>query len=74
MPDIDMTLFPGSSMLDSAGLDAEGHLIVKFRAGKTYRSAEPVPQAIFDGLGSAESAGKFYNANIRGKYSMREIA
>ena len=47
-------------------------LEVKFASGKVYQYYD-VPQDIFDGMLNAESKGKYFNANIRGKFSYQQI-
>lgn len=61
-----------SSMIASCQYNTDTHqLSVTFSgSGKVYRSNAPVPQSIFDALVDAESAGKFYNASIKGRYGM----
>lgn len=61
-----------SSMLVSCQYDTDSsQLSVKFSgSGKVYRSAQPVPEAIYEGLIDADSAGKYYNAKIKGVYGM----
>lgn len=44
-------------------------LIVEFHGGRTY-TYRAVPQDIADGLGSAESAGKYLNENIKGTFAV----
>lgn len=65
-------------VLDSSALtavhydDARHRLRVTFReTGKTY-IYENVPRAMYDALLEAESAGAFFNANIRDCYVFRE--
>lgn len=55
-----------SSNIESAGFDpATGVLTVKFKNGGTYHY-EGCKQDHYDGLCSAESAGKFFHKSIRG--------
>jgi len=62
-----------SSNLSAVGYDAETQeMRVQFRSGATYSYAM-VPQDIFDGLTAAESAGRFLNANVKGRYGDRKI-
>jgi len=42
-------------------------MLVTFKSGSTYQYVE-VPHKVFDELVSAESAGKYFAANIKGKY------
>ena len=57
-----------SSNLKSATYDAESKaLTVHFRNGNAYRY-ENVPPKVFQELGLAPSAGKYFHANIRSAY------
>jgi len=42
-------------------------LIVEFKSDQTY-SYSNVPREIFDNMKKAESKGRYFNENIRGKY------
>lgn len=54
-----------SSNIEGAHFDpATGTLTVKFKSGGTYHYSG-CKQDHYDGLCSAESAGKFFHANIR---------
>lgn len=58
--------FKNSSSL--AHVDHDGEcLIIKFQSGKTYRYLD-CGQEHLDGLKNAESPGKYFFANVRGKY------
>ena len=48
-----------------AGTPAE--ITVQFKNGRVYSYAG-CPREVYDGLLAAESAGKYFNANIRDKY------
>lgn len=43
-------------------------LSVRFKKGSTYTYTD-VPTDVAEGLVTADSAGKYLNANIKGKYS-----
>lgn len=45
----------------------DGTLFVQFQRGPVYRY-EAVPEATYEGLVNAESAGQFLHANIKGRY------
>lgn len=69
LPDIPLTSVQ-SSMLDGHGYDAATRtLALRFSAGKTYHYQD-VPPEVAAGLAAAESVGKFYGANIRGKFTV----
>ena len=44
-------------------------LTIQFAHGRSYRYKD-VPENIADELGSADSAGKFFNDNIKNSYSL----
>jgi hypothetical protein len=70
----DITLTPvQSSMLAAQGYDPNTQtLAVKFNTGATFHY-EGVSQEVADGLAGADSAGKYFNANIRGKFEPKKI-
>lgn len=58
----------GSTSIAAAGYDpATLTLAIQFKGGGVYHYAG-VPQEIVDQLRAAESVGKFYMQQIRGKY------
>lgn len=58
-----------SSQIAACGYDARLQVLgVKFVGGGTYHYSD-VPQGVFDALVKAESAGKYFGANIRGKFA-----
>lgn len=62
-----------SSNLKSVGYDAEAReLYILFKNDKMYRYTD-VPEAIADSLVSADSAGKFYHASIKGIYTSERV-
>lgn len=50
--------------------DEAGTLSISFRSGLRYIYAG-VPRAIYDALGKAASAGRFFNEHIKGHYACR---
>lgn len=59
-----------SSNLDVATYYAGDHeLVILFHSGKTYKWIG-VPREIFTGLRTAESPGKFFNANIKDHFPL----
>lgn len=64
-----MTAIPGSSSIAAAGWDPDtGVLEIQFTSGKTY-TYQDVPQEIYDGLMSADSAGQYFHSSIKGVYA-----
>ena len=60
-----------SSMIRRVVFDEEAStLLVSFRSGLRYIYAG-VPRAIYDALGKAASAGRFFNDEIKGRYACR---
>lgn len=60
-----------SSMINRIVFDDEaGTLLISFRSGLRYIYAG-VPRAIYDALGKAASAGRYFNEHIKGKYACR---
>ena len=60
-----------SSMIRRIVFDDEaGTLLVSFRSGLRY-VYEGVPRAIYDALGKAASAGRFFNEHVKGRYACR---
>lgn len=67
-PLVPITPVQGSSAITGTGYDAErGLLAVQFKGGKTY-TYEGVPPEVVQGMGKAESIGKFVSANVVGKF------
>lgn len=57
-----------SSNIEGCGYDPETKkLIVMFKNGSCHRYSD-VPQEHYDGLMGAESAGKYFHANIRNAF------
>jgi KTSC domain len=61
-------VFTRSSSISSARWDASGDMTITFKGGRSY-VYENVPEAIFDGLVSASSAGQYFNSRIMDVYS-----
>ena len=58
----------GSSMIDSAAYDADASILgIRFRNSGSYYYFD-VPEALFDGLCAAASAGAFFNENIKDRF------
>ena len=58
-------------MISRVVFDEEaGTLLVSFRSGLRYIYGG-VPRAIYDALGKAASAGRFFNDEIKGRYACR---
>lgn len=58
-----------SSSVIAHGYDAASStLAVEFRGGRVYHFAD-VPQSVADGLDGAQSAGGYFAANIRDKFT-----
>jgi hypothetical protein len=58
-----------SSLITAVGYDADNKkLAVKFKSGSTYNYSG-VDQGTYDAMMKAESIGKHFGTNIRGKFS-----
>ena len=60
-----------SSNIRKIGHDGT-NLIVEYMSGAQYRY-KGVPKEVFNEMLSAESKGRFMNANIKGKYEFERI-
>lgn len=61
-----------SSNIDSVGYDADNkRLTIRFLTGKTYHY-NGVDPGTLDEFMKAESKGKFFHANIKGKYEFEK--
>lgn len=61
-----------SSLIRRIVFDEDANrLEVAFRASGLRYVYEGVPRAVFDALGRAASAGRFFNDNIKGRYACR---
>ena len=57
-----------SSVIHSAGYDDDREVLeVKFRTGRVYRYKQ-VPRRVFEEFLTADSAGKYFNEQIRTNY------
>lgn len=62
-----------SSVLASAGYDAQRRLLeLEFHSGAIYRYLD-VPEDIFRSLIAAESKGQFFSASIRNKFRSERV-
>lgn len=62
-----------SSNIASIGYEpADRYLFTKFKNGGVYRSEDVAPQ-VFEDFKAAESAGKFFAAEIRGQYQTTKL-
>jgi len=52
--------------------ESEKLLTLTFASGGAY-SYKDVPKEVFDGLLAAESAGKYFHANIRNKFASEKV-
>lgn len=64
-------VWDNSSLLDSAEW-SEGEMKISFKGGQQYRYSD-VPLEEFHSLCEAESGGKFFHSNVRGKYTTEKI-
>lgn len=60
-----------SSNVKAIGYD-NGTLFVEFHGSGTYRY-EKVPRELYDDFLAAESAGRFFAANVRGKFGHKPV-
>ena len=61
--------------VESSVIGAVGHsrvLEIQFESGRIYQYFN-VPEDVYEEMLKAESKGKYFNANIRGKYIYQEI-
>lgn len=59
---------PQSSTMAGIGYDEASHtLTVEFNSGSRYNYYD-VPQHVYDGMKSADSIGKYFNAEIKSVY------
>lgn len=57
-----------SSMMQSVGYDSNSQTLeIEFNSGSVYDYLG-VPQGEFDAMMNSDSQGKYFNANIRGRY------
>jgi hypothetical protein len=63
-----------STLLASAGHDSRRHLLeVQFRTGELYRYFN-VPSACYRALLRADSKGRYFNSNIRNRFSYQHLS
>ena len=60
-----------SSSIESVGYDGALNLYVRFMSGKLY-TFRHVPRFLYLGLLGAKSSGKYFNENVKGRYSFAE--
>jgi hypothetical protein len=61
--------------VESTVIDAIGYsrvLEIRFESGRVYQYYN-VPEEVYNAMLTAPSKGKYFNENIRGKYSYQEI-
>lgn len=62
-----------SSAINQVYYDSETkEMKLRFKSGPTFYSFYDVPPRIVCGLAKAESVGKYYHRNIRGRYILGE--
>lgn len=62
-----------SSNIKSVGYEGDTKtLMVEFKNGSKY-VYEDVPVELFEAFGKADSAGRFFFANVRGKYKFSRM-
>lgn len=61
-------IFSSSSAVSSARWTSEGDLTIVFKSGRSYAYSE-VPEAVFDGLVQAPSAGQYFHSQIKDAFS-----
>lgn len=67
-----MNMIPvSSSDISSIGYE-NGILHIHFHSGGLYQYTN-VPQSVYNGLMSASSHGKYFHANIKGRYGDKRI-
>ena len=60
-----------SSLIQRIVFDDEAETLrVSFRSGFRY-IYEGVPRAVYDALGKAASAGRYFNDHVKGRYACR---
>lgn len=70
---IPLTPIEGSSQIAAAGHDpATGTLAVRFHTGTVYQYQD-VPAEVAEGLLSAQSKGRYFGAEIRGKFEYSKV-
>lgn len=62
-----------SSLIDSLERTEDGVTRVTFKSTGAVHEYTGIPQVLFNQWTQAESAGKFFHANIKGQYESRKI-
>lgn len=61
-----------SSTVKKIAYTEEGDLVVTFNSGADYLY-KAVPEEVYEGMAKSESAGKYLNANIKGKFEYLQL-
>lgn len=62
-----------SNVIESCAYnEADKELTLDFKSGGSHKYSD-VPKEIFEGILSAESAGKFFHANIKNKFPSERV-
>lgn len=64
-------VFVSSSNIDAIGY-CLGTLYIRFHHGGSY-AYDKVPFEVFNGMKDAESAGKYFHANVKSKFEFRKL-
>lgn len=68
---------PAMQAVESSNVDAigysKGNLYIDFKDGGSYKFKD-VPQEIFTGIQNAGSAGKYFHAQIKGKFESEKLS
>lgn len=62
-----------SSAITSVSYTTDNTLEVNFRSGNTYRYYD-VPKSVVEKLLSSDSAGRFFVANVSGRFRSRRVS
>jgi hypothetical protein len=62
-----------SSLIDQLERTEEGVVRVTFKSTGAVHEYDGIPAVLFNQWTQAESAGKFFHANIKGKYESRKV-
>lgn len=69
-----LTKIENSSQIDSVGYDPESKsLFVIFKPKMIEYKYSDVPEEVYKGLLAAESAGKYLNSEVKGKYNFNVV-
>lgn len=62
-----------SNVIESCAYDEEAkELTLDFKSGGSHKYSD-VPKEVFEGICSADSAGKYFHSQIRGKYPSERV-